>query len=121
MKKQFSIFILLFFSVVVFAASNKKQEETDLIFQVENNTATQKSSNGPFGLKMGMTLSDITKACGNSKPTHIENDAYYVYPVKTHPLFKKYIAYVDDDLGLYCIKAVSDNISTNIILENLAG
>ena len=68
-----------------------------------------------------MTLSDITKACGNSKPTHIENDAYYVYPVKTHPLFKKYIAYVDDDLGLYCIKAVSDNISTNIILENLAG
>ena len=62
MKKQFSIFILLFFSVVVFAASNKKQEETDLIFQVENNTATQKSSNGPFGLKMGMTLSVLWRA-----------------------------------------------------------
>ena len=65
MKKQFSIFILLLFSVCVFAASNKKQEKTDLIFQIEDETETKKSSNGSFGLKMGMTLNDITKACGN--------------------------------------------------------
>lgn len=113
MKRFFSILLVLLFSITLFAASNKKQDKPDLIFQVEDEAETKKSSSGPFGLRMGMTLSDITKACGNSKPTHIENDAYYVRPVKTHPLFKYYIAYVDDTLGLYCLKAISDDISTN--------
>lgn len=67
----------------------------------------------PFGLSMGMTLDDLTEACDGAAPEHIEDDCYYVFPVKKHPLFKHYLAFVDDDKGLYCIKAVSDDISTN--------
>ena len=60
-----------------------------------------------------MTLAQITQVCNNIKPKHIEGDKYYVYPAKTHPLFKTYIAYVDSSEGLYCLQAVSDNITTN--------
>ena len=67
----------------------------------------------PFGLKMGMTIDEITEACDGAEPKHIENDCYYVFPVKKHPLFKHYVAFVDSDKGLYCIKAVSDDIQTN--------
>lgn len=67
----------------------------------------------PFGLSMGMTLDDLTEACDGAEPIHIEDDCYYVFPVKKHPLFKHYVVFVDDDKGLYCIKAVSDDISTN--------
>ena len=67
----------------------------------------------PFGLSMGMTLDEITEACVGSKPVHIENDCYQIYPAKTHPLFKQYAVFVDSKHGLYCIKAVSEEISTN--------
>lgn len=67
----------------------------------------------PFGLKMGMTLDEITEACSGSKPIYVENDCYYVFPVKKHPLFKHYIAFVDNEKGLYCLKAISDDIQTN--------
>lgn len=67
----------------------------------------------PFGLSMGMTLDDLTEACDGAEPIHIEDDCYYVFPVKKHPLFKHYVVFVDDDEGLYLIKAVSDDISTN--------
>lgn len=67
----------------------------------------------PFGLKMGMTLDEVTEACGGTKPVHIEDNCYQIYPTKTHPLFKQYAAFVDSERGLYCIKAVSEEISTN--------
>lgn len=67
----------------------------------------------PFGFSMGMSLDDLTEACDGVEPEHIEDDCYYVFPVKKHPLFKHYLAFVDDDEGLYLIRAVSDDISTN--------
>lgn len=60
-----------------------------------------------------MTLDEITEACNGSKPIHVENDCYQISPAKTHPLFKQYAVFVDSVHGLYCIKAVSDKISTN--------
>ncbi len=116
MKKLFCVLVIILFPIVLFSASNKKSSSTDLIFQVEEdeNTTNQKSnSSGPFGLKMGMTLDQITQACNNTKPKQIEGDKYYVYPAKKHPLFKYYIAYVDASEGLYCLQAVSDDIKTN--------
>lgn len=67
----------------------------------------------PFGLKMGMTLTEIATVCNNKKPEHVENDCYYVFPTKTHPLFKQYVAFVSKEKGLYCLKAVTDDIKTN--------
>jgi hypothetical protein len=116
MKKLFCVLVIILFPIVLFSASNKKPSSTDLIFQVEEDedTTKQKSnSNGPFGLKMGMTLAQITEVCNNTKPKQIEGDRYYVYPAKKHPLFKYYIAYVDFSEGLYCLQAVSDDIKTN--------
>lgn len=87
MKKLFLLLILLSAPILLFSA--------------------------PFGLSMGMTLDDLTEACDGADPEHIEDDCYYVFPVKKHPLFKRYVAFVDSDKGLYCIRAVSDDISTN--------
>ena len=67
----------------------------------------------PFGLKMGMTLDEITEVCNGVKPKYVENDGYYIYPAKKHPLFKQYIAFVDKEKGLYCIRAITDEIQTN--------
>ncbi len=87
MKKTLPILILAFLSISIFAA--------------------------PFGLKMGMTLEDIKRACNGVEPQYIENDCYYVFPAKTHPSFKYYVAYVNDIKGLYCLGAISDEISTD--------
>ncbi len=67
----------------------------------------------PFGLKMGMTLEQITEVCGGIEPVHNENDSYFIEPTNHHPLFKYYLAYVDDEIGLYYIKALTDEISSN--------
>lgn len=114
MKKIFFILVIILFPVVLFSASKKKQSSSDLIFQVEEDDSSKQknNSNGPFGLKMGMTLSQISKACNNMRPKQIEGDKYYVYPVKTHPLFKSYIAFVDENEGLYCLQAETDQIHT---------
>lgn len=67
----------------------------------------------PFGLEMGMSLDEIKEVCKGVKPEHIEDDRYLIYPEKKHPLFEQYIAYVDDSIGLYYIKAISTDIKTN--------
>ena len=87
MKKLFLLLILLSAPILLFSA--------------------------PFGLSMGMTLDDLTEACDGAEPKHMGDDCYYVFPVKKHPLFKRYVAFVDSDKGLYLIRAVSDDISTN--------
>lgn len=87
MKRLFIILIFAFLSISIYAS--------------------------PFGLKMGMTLNEIRDACNGANPKYIENDCYYVFPAKKHPLFNEYIAFVDSEKGLYCLKAISDDISTN--------
>lgn len=65
---------------------------------------------GPFGLSMGMSLDEITDACGGRSPERIDDDLYLVYPEKAHPLLKMYMVMVNEKSGLYNIKAVTDEI-----------
>ena len=76
---------------------------------------------GPFGLSMGMTLEEVKEACDGKTPERIfsDEDRYYIYPKKSHSMFKKYIAWIDDDYGLYYIKAESEYISSNKYGEEL--
>ena len=67
----------------------------------------------PFGLRMGMDLNEIAQVCGGQRPKNVKDDCYRIYPEKNHPLFEEYYAYVDDEEGLYYIKAVSSRINTN--------
>ncbi len=69
---------------------------------------------GPFGLEMGMSLEDLTKACGGSRPERLENDdRYLISPTKTHPDFEYYLVFVDNNKGLYCVRAISTEINTS--------
>lgn len=68
----------------------------------------------PFGLKMGMSLSEITEACGGIHPERLENDdRYIIKPVKNHPTFVVYLAWINDEHGLYRIRGISDEKSTD--------
>lgn len=70
---------------------------------------------GPFGLTMGMSYSEVTKACGDNRPERIENDdRYFIKPEKKHSAFKQYIAWIDDEHGLYRIRGISDPVSTDM-------
>ena len=66
---------------------------------------------GPFGLKMGMSLKELSDAC-SEEPRYIADDRYYIQPKKTHPLFEGYVAWVNDTNGLYYIKGISRKIKT---------
>ena len=69
---------------------------------------------GPFGLTMGMNISQVTDACGGNRPERIENDdRYFILPEKKHPTFIKYIAWINDEHGLYRIRGISDTVSTD--------
>ena len=69
---------------------------------------------GPFGLEMGMNLDDITKACGGIRPEKSDkyDDRYWISPTKSHPDFEHYLVFVDNNKGLYCIRAISTEINT---------
>ncbi|MEE3314880.1 MAG: hypothetical protein VZR56_12090 [Treponema sp.] len=66
---------------------------------------------GPFGLKMGMTLEELSAAC-IEEPEYIADDRYYIQPKKSHPLFYGYVAWVSEANGLYYIKGISREIKT---------
>lgn len=69
---------------------------------------------GPFGLEKGMSLEEINEACGRTIPRRIANDdRYYISPLKSHSVFSEYIAWIDDEEGLYYIRAISDPIYTS--------
>lgn len=86
MKKVFLIFSLIFLPIAIFAS--------------------------PFGLKMGMTIEEIAEQC-EEEPVFIQNDVYLVKPIKNHPVFMFYAVYVNEKVGLYQIRAISDEIETN--------
>ena len=85
MKKLCILFILFFIPVTIFA--------------------------GPFGLKMGMSLEELTEAC-TEEPEYIADDRYYIQPKKSHPLFDGYVAWVSETNGLYYRKGISREIKT---------
>ena len=69
---------------------------------------------GPFGLSNGMTLDEVTQACGGNCPQRMENDdRYVIQPEKSHSMFTYYVAWISEDYGLYKIRAASDAIETN--------
>lgn len=66
----------------------------------------------PFGLKMGMTIEEISTQCEDI-PSFIKDDIYLIKPNKNHPLFDYYAVYVNKKIGLYEIRAISSPITTN--------
>lgn len=68
----------------------------------------------PFGLKMGMSFSEITEACGGNSPERLQNDdRYLIKPQKSHPTFVLYIVWISEDHGLYKIRGISDEKNTD--------
>ena len=65
---------------------------------------------GPFGLEQGMTLEEITNACGGKNPVDLGGGRYLVQPAKTHPSFAEYVAYVSETEGLYALTASTKEI-----------
>ncbi|MBT5935706.1 hypothetical protein [Sulfurimonas sp.] len=61
-----------------------------------------------FGLKMGMSLKQIDK---NAKK--VGNGVYFISVPKPHSAFDKYVARICPKKGLYYIKAIGKDISTN--------
>ena len=94
MKKLFLLLILTFISLSIFAS--------------------------PFGLKMGMTLEEVTAACGGKRPERIENDdRYIITPEKSHSTFEFYLAWINAEHGLYRIRGVSEEIETDDYGKNI--
>ncbi len=87
-----------------------------LIFEVVTFTAFA----SPFGLKMGMTFKEVAVACNGNRPERIENDdRYIIIPEKRHPFFKFYLAWINDEYGLYRIRGVSEEIKTDNYGKNV--
>ena len=82
---------------------------------------------GPFGLSMGMNLDEIRDACGGVRPQKaaevsgldFDDDMYVIFPEKTHSAFEVYFAWVDEDAGLYAIRAASSEIPDDGYGENV--
>lgn len=68
---------------------------------------------GPFGLEKGMSLEQVKIACGGRSPVYLEDDIYIINPIKPHPDFVRYVAWIDSTEGLYYIKAMGKDIETN--------
>ena len=64
---------------------------------------------GQFGLKMGMTLNQIDKHARKIRDT-----LYEVKVPKPHSFFESYIVQISPTKGLYFVKAISKDISTNV-------
>lgn len=88
MKKQFLVFFLLFVCGSALFA-------------------------GPFGLEKGMSFNEIKKACGGKEPVKVDEGIYYVEPPKQHPLFDKYVAFIDEKEGLHFLKGIGKDITTS--------
>ncbi len=68
---------------------------------------------GPFGLSIGMTLEEVTEACGGKSPRLIDDGQYLIEPEKRHSMFEHYVVWIDDAQGLHCIRAWTRDISTS--------
>lgn len=68
---------------------------------------------GPFGIEMGQSLETLKNNGLNptNSTTNDDQGYYYVSPKATHPDFEKYIVQLDEDEGVFWIKAVGRDIS----------
>jgi hypothetical protein len=67
---------------------------------------------GPFGIDFGMSLEQVRQAT-RVRPESIGDNWYVITPPNTHELFETYAVQIHPTYGVYLIKAVSRNISTN--------
>ena len=76
---------------------------------------------GPFGLEMGMTLDEVTQACGGRTPVDIGGGRYIVTPDKANPLFAECIAWVSESEGLIALRANGEDVLSDPEGDELAG
>jgi hypothetical protein len=67
---------------------------------------------GPFGIDFGMSLEQV-RQISRTTPINTENDHYTITPPNTHELFATYVVQIHPTYGVYFIRAISRNISTN--------
>jgi hypothetical protein len=67
---------------------------------------------GPFGIDFGMSLEQV-RQISRTTPENIGDDWYVITPPNTHELFEAYAVQIHPTYGVYFIKAISRNISTN--------
>lgn len=67
---------------------------------------------GPFGIEMGMSLSELKQVC-RTNPKWIKDNVYEIVPPKTHEQFETYYVRIDPDYGVYWLKAIGKDIYTN--------
>ncbi|MDR1810875.1 MAG: hypothetical protein LBR34_10855 [Prevotella sp.] len=67
---------------------------------------------GPFGIEMGMSLTQVKAVC-KTTPKHIQDNVYEITPPKTNDMFGTYYVRIDPDYGVYWLKAIGKDIYTN--------
>jgi len=67
---------------------------------------------GPFGIEMGMSLTQVKAVCKMS-PKHIQDNVYEIIPPKTNDMFETYYVRIDPDYGVYWLKAIGKELYTN--------
>ena len=72
----------------------------------------QNTFGGPFGIEFGMSLEQVKEIC-KSTPENIENNWYIITPPNTNELFETYVVQIHPTYGVYFIKAISKDISSN--------
>lgn len=69
--------------------------------------------NGPFGLEQGMSHEDISSIGGRVQLSHIDDDRYLIVPPKRHPSFEQYVVWLNENHGIYYIKATGTTIKSS--------
>ncbi|GHV54972.1 hypothetical protein AGMMS49579_16650 [Spirochaetia bacterium] len=75
---------------------------------------------GPFGIDFGMSLERV-RQISKTSPENIEDDFYIITPPNTNEMFEAYLVKINPTYGVYFIKAIGKDISTNAqgtILKN---
>ena len=70
---------------------------------------------GPFGLRMGLTLEEIKSVCSLVENT--ETGVYKIIPKKPHSAFNSYKIAYDEEYGLYSINAKSEPMENKLCSE----
>lgn len=80
--------------------------------------AIQSAFAGPFGINMGMSLTEV-KQVSKITPKLIQDNVYEITPPKTNDMFETYYVRIDPDYGVYWLKAIGKDIYTNGYGERL--
>jgi len=68
---------------------------------------------GPFGIDFGMSLEQIRRLSKTS-PENMDDDWYIITPPNTNEMFEMYLVQIHPVYGVYFIKAIGKDISSNV-------